>query len=42
MKNITLLLVFSLAFTAWAETPKQDTIYKAKVYETRPMRYRPA
>ncbi|MBB3056756.1 hypothetical protein [Mucilaginibacter gotjawali] len=39
MKTLTLLLFLSLAFTAKAQTPKQDTTYKAKVYDTRIIRY---
>lgn len=42
MKTLTLLLLLSLVFTAKAQTPKQDTTYKAKVYDTRIYRYLPA
>jgi hypothetical protein len=43
MKNLSLiLLLLSLAFTAGAQTPKQDTTYKAKVYDARIYRYVPA
>lgn len=39
MKILTLLL--SLVFTVKAQTPKQDTTYKAKVYDARIYRYLP-
>lgn len=42
MKSLTLFLFLSLAFTAGAQTPKQDTTYKAKVYDARIYRYLPA
>jgi hypothetical protein len=37
-----LFLLLSMAFAAKAQTPKQDTTYKAKVYDSRMMRYLPA
>ena len=42
MKNLTLTLFLSVAFTASAQTPKQDTTYKAKIYDARIYRYLPA
>jgi hypothetical protein len=41
MKNLTLLMLSILAFTAGAQTPKQDTT-KTKVYDFRIYRYLPA
>jgi hypothetical protein len=35
MKNLILLTLLSLAFTAGAQTIKQDTIYKARFYDPR-------
>jgi hypothetical protein len=42
MKILTLLLLVSSVFTAGAQTPKQDTTSKAKVYDYRIYRYLPA
>ena len=42
MKNLILLTLLSMAFTAGAQTIKQDTTYKAKFYDTRIIRYLPA
>ncbi len=42
MKILILLLLLSLVFAAKAQTPKQDTTYKAKVYDARIYRYLPA
>lgn len=41
MKTLTLFLLLCLVLTAGAQTPKQDTIYKAKVYDVRIYRYLP-
>lgn len=39
MKSLTLFLLLSLVFTAKAQTPRQDTTYKAKVYDAHIYRY---
>lgn len=42
MKNLIILILVCPVFTAKAQTPKQDTTYKAKVYDARIYRYLPA
>jgi len=39
IKNIILLILLILAFTAGAQIIKQDTTYKAKFYDPRIIRY---
>lgn len=42
MKNLILLILLRVAFTAGAQTIKKDTAYKAKFYDPRIIRYLPA